>query len=132
MVNFKITLSGDEVTRILVALASPEFLRPAHDRAGARIVAFMKPYPPPPPNSSYRRTQTLGRRWIVAPTERTLFGMRTIIGNNTVYGPYVQSEGRQAQVHQGRWQTDADAVRATANDILADFVRTIEARIRNA
>lgn len=65
-------------------------------------------YPAEPPNSTYIRTGTLGRRWTTAQryysTGEGGFLVGTV-GNNTWYGPLVMSEEDQAPVHQGRWKT---------------------------
>jgi len=59
-------------------------------------------YPPPPPDSTYRRTGTLGRRWTTKTDREKLEGR---VGNATTYAPYVQDKEKQAAIHQGRWQT---------------------------
>lgn len=44
------------------------------------------------------------------------------------YESYVQGEGQQASIHQGRWQTEADAVtkfEPVATDILSDELQRI-------
>lgn len=64
-------------------------------------------YPPPPPGSTYRRTGTLGRLWTSAQHQIRVSGnaLEGRIGNATPYGPYVQSQAKQAAIHQGRWKT---------------------------
>ena len=71
----------------------------------------LKKYPPPPAGSKYVRTRRLGNSW----AQRTSgFAMKAegFVGNNTSYARYVQDEEKQAQVHQGRWQT----VQSVADD----------------
>lgn len=82
-----------------------DVLRPAFHRSGLGVEAAMKPYPPPPPASTYVRTGDLGRRWT---TNTRAFGetIVTSTANVTRYARYVQAEGQQARVHRGRWQTD--------------------------
>jgi hypothetical protein len=72
---------------------------------GFEIKNELQVYPPPPPNSSYRRTGTLGRTWHVKRQ-----GSNAVVGNPTPYAPYVQSESQQAWMHEGRWQTDKDVI----------------------
>jgi hypothetical protein len=72
---------------------------------GYELKNELQVYPPPPPESTYRRTGTLGRSWHVKRQ-----GSSAIVGNPTPYAPYVQSESQQAWMHEGRWQTDADAI----------------------
>lgn len=126
--KYRIELDDEQVQRVLLALQNPGFLRGPHARSGARIVAELRPYPPEPPNSSYRRTGTLGKRWTFV-VRRSLFGMKTIVGNNTIYGPYVQSAERQAWMHKGRWITDAEALENNVDAITDDFLKTISKEI---
>jgi hypothetical protein len=76
-------------------------------------------YPAPPPGSGYTRTGTLGRRWTGGRprVEGIGSGVRGIVENRTLYGPYVQGPGRQAAVHAGRWQTTEDVVEAHEAEI---------------
>lgn len=79
----------------------------------------MARYPKPPPDSTYIRTGTLGRLWTSEPptitgNERSIIGY---IGNKTPYGPYVQDEVDQANVHRGRWQTNEQVVKASMPEI---------------
>lgn len=86
-------------------------LRKPMDRALFRLQNRMADYPPPPPGSTYRRTGTLGRRWVGAKREivrATSAEITGRIGNNTEYGPYVQAKQWQRRVHRGRWPNDED------------------------
>lgn len=76
------------------------------DRLLLEVGAELAEYPDAPPNSSYRRTGTLGRLWTTARPEwqASGSGFEGKLGNATPYGPYVQGE-RQALVHRGRWKT---------------------------
>lgn len=67
-------------------------------------------YPPPPSNSTYVRTGTLGRS---ITTKVETLGGDTVgkIGTNVIYAPYVISEKRQAWMHRGRWWTLQKVVR---------------------
>lgn len=64
-------------------------------------------YPPPPPNSTYRRTDTLGKGWTDAQPVSTQTGntLLTVLTNGTPYGAWVQGADDQAQIHRGRWRT---------------------------
>lgn len=128
---FSAELDDSQVRAVLAALASPHFLEPVFDRAGARLVARLHIYPPPPPNSTYRRTGTYGRRWTFEP-RRTLFSVGVEVGNNTIYGPYVGDPELQADVHRGRWQTTLDALEAEAPAIIDDVEKAIEQQIDGA
>lgn len=62
----------------------------------------MENYAPPPPNSKYVRTGTLGRGWGLMRRGKT--GVRFF--NMTPYAGYVVGDGnakRQAAIHAGRW-----------------------------
>lgn len=119
----------DRVVAILEALQNPLYLVTAHDRIGALLVAYLHVYPPERPNQQYRRTGTLGRRWTHV-VRRDLFGVQTIVGNNTPYGPLVQDPVEQASVHRGRWRTKADAVRENEEKIADEILQAIEAEIK--
>lgn len=100
-------------------------LRPPMQRSVYRLQRDMAQYPPARPGSSYIRTGTLGRRWTTQVTE-TSDGLTGKTGNNTSYGPFVQSQMFQAAVHQGRWQTDEQVLERNREAIQADFERTIQ------
>jgi hypothetical protein len=75
------------------------------------------PYPPPPQDSGYRRTGTLGRSLGVGygggkTGKPSIYGIkgggRNIegrFGTNLEYAPYVIDAQRQAKIHKGRWWT---------------------------
>lgn len=77
------------------------------------------PYPPPPQDSSYRRTGTLGRSLGssegggVSGGEPSIYTVRKLgggnmegkFGTNLEYAPYVIGEDSQSQAHVGRWWT---------------------------
>lgn len=113
--DFRYELEGDgAIEELMNKFSPPSFLNGVMQRIGARITAWLKKYPAPPPNSTYRRTGNLGRRW-TSRTSVALFSATAIIGNNTPYGPEVQGEGFQADIHVGRWQTDEQALAAHAD-----------------
>jgi len=125
-----ITISGvDELFAKLGTLGAVETLVPPMQRGVYRLVAEMAVYPPPPSGSKYVRTGTLGRRW-TSKLNRNANGVIGTIGNNTDYGPWVQSDAFQARVHQGRWQTDRQVVGEQEAAIVADFEQAIARAIR--
>jgi hypothetical protein len=92
----------------------------------------MKDYPAAPSQSRYVRTGTLGRRWTIAPIERSADGLRGKIGNNTLYAPFVQSEQWQVKTHRRTgWRTDAQAVRENEAAIVADFQAAVDLAVRS-
>lgn len=75
-------------------------------------------YPPKPPLSKYRRTNTLKRGW----TTR-VSGTYGVLGNATPYAPYVQDEPRQAWFHKAHgWQT----IQTVAKNNTPRIVKIIE------
>lgn len=119
------------VTELIETLGMAEgvsVLRPPMQRAVARLHTAMAHYPPQRAGSTYRRTGTLGRRWTTRVIERG-DGLEGKVGNNTVYGPFVQSQMFQAGVHSGRWQTDQQVMDEQQASIVADFERAIQAAI---
>ena len=77
----------------------------------------VRPYPPKPPTSKYKRTGTLGRSIgsgmaggkADKPTVYSIKGsgtdMQGHFGTNLSYAKYVIDPERQAYMHQGRWWT---------------------------
>lgn len=94
-------------------------IRGVMDKGLLLMQADAADYPPPPPGSTYRRTGTLGRLWTSAQHRFSVKGdvLEGRVGNATPYGPYVQSEARQAAVHQGRWKTVEQIMRDAEPEI---------------
>lgn len=71
-------------------------------------------------------SETLGRRWT---HEVSADGKRGEVGNNASYGPFVQSEERQASFHKRRgWLTDekvADKEAATVVGFFDDEIKQL-------
>ena len=121
-------LGLDTLIDVIGQLQAMTVARDAMEEAVERVRTQIAVYPPPPHGYRmvwksekqrrwffaalregqivvpYRRTGRLGQRWttevIVAPAE-----VRGVVGNVTTYGPWVQSEAKQAFIHQGRWRT---------------------------
>jgi len=84
----------------------------------------MATYPDARPESTYRRTGTLGRRWH-AEAKMTSDDVLGLVGNTVPYAPYVQSYEKQASMHWGTWQTDKQVVNETAEQITEIFAEEI-------
>lgn len=94
-------------------------MRPTLEKAMKRAVLFVHsrvpPYPSASPESSYRRTETLGRTVTtmqgagtpdaLSRVESLSGEVRGIVGTALEYAPWVIDEDRQAGQHQGRWWT---------------------------
>ena len=125
MSNVSISITGvSELTRKFGKLGSIDIFRRPMQRSVMRLQRDMAQYPTKKPGSSYIRQGTLGRRWTTA-VQQSAHGMTGKVGNNTSYGPFVQSSQFQANVHQGRWQTDEDVLERNRTDIMADFNATV-------
>lgn len=83
------------------------------------LATYAAEYPPGPPNSSYRRTGTLGRLWTTATPHMTVTGhvLDARIANATPYGPRVQDPDEQIAVHRGRWQTTEEVVQSHLDEV---------------
>ncbi len=129
MTAVTIVITGaDKIAAKLGRLNIGSILRDPMTRAALRVQTDMQKYPPQRAGSAYRRTGTLGRRWT---TPRVISEARRVegsVGNNTSYGPFVQSSQFQARVHRGLWQTDAQVMERNIPVIVSEF----EAAIRSA
>ena len=120
-----ITISNlDVVQRKPAAIESGAYLQPVATSAADLLRAEMRKYPPPPPNSTYRRTGTLGKSW-AKNVHRSSDGWLSIIGTRLKYAPYVQDETRQAEIHQGRWQTIQSVAKDKRDEVVKFCVRAI-------
>jgi hypothetical protein len=151
MADASIEIVGlDELMAAVGRLAAMTVVRDAMETAVERVRTQIAIYPPPPGGYRmvwkserqrrfffaalrdgriqvpYRRTGTLGRRWTtkVSGSGGDIVGE---VGNVTVYGPFVQSQAEQAQIHQGRWRTDEQVATMMAPSIQALFEAKLEA-----
>lgn len=115
----------------------PGALHRGMERSVKYIWGNLPPYPPPPPGSKYRRTETLGREFSADVTPLT-GGVVGVIGSVTSYAPWVVSDvavddgrGPQAAIHKGRWWTLQEHVRKHVSDvksfILEELSKLLEA-----
>ncbi len=114
-----------EIFTKLGSAAAISTLRPPMQRGVYRMQGGMAKYPQQRAGSRYRRTGTLGRRWTTK-IEQNANGLVGTTGNNTSYGPFVQSQMFQAQQHKGLWQTDQDVATRETPFIIADFEQAIQ------
>ena len=117
----------DAVTRKLANLDKGDYLQGVAGAGADVLRAELRKYPPPPTNSTYRRTGTLGKSW----TKTTMRGGKgggwiAQVGTRLKYAPFVQDDSRQAKVHQGRWQT----VQSVAKDKRGEVVKFAVQAIR--
>ena len=130
MSNVTIQIKGiDELIRKLGRAEGMKHLRAPMQRAVYRLQARMAQYPAQRPNSSYRRTGTLGRKW-TSKIEQSNGIIRGKVGNNASYAPLVQSYQLQARIHRGLWQTDRYVVDTEYRTIVRDFENAISEALR--
>lgn len=106
-------------------------LEPPLRRGALRIEAGLKVYPAQGSGARYRRTGTLGRRWTTRSSQPSPMRLEVEVGNNTLYGPYVQSKERQAAVHRGRWQTDVEVAEQNTDAIIEDVRQSVTAAMES-
>jgi hypothetical protein len=125
MIEIKID-GVEELVRIIGSAATMQIMRRPITESVIHVEGKMKVYPPQRSGTKYRRTGTLGRRW----THEVSEGgdeIRGVVGNNTSYGPYVQSQQFQAKVHHGFWQnTDENVIRDEQDTIVSFFDHAVE------
>ena len=114
----------EQLFRRLNTVQAQNVLRAPMNRAVLRIQADMQKYPAQRPNSSYRRTGTLGRSW-TSTVDNLGDGIRGRVGNRVKYAPFVQSSMFQRPVHRRRWQTDRIVLNRQRGAIQADFARAV-------
>jgi hypothetical protein len=117
-----ITITGlDKLYQKLGKAAAANILEPPMQRSVLRLQRTMQTYPPPPVDSSYKRTGTYGRRWRVK-VSRSGQGVIGRVGTNVPYSPYVGSKLFQTIQHRRTgWTTDAESVRINEHAIVDDF-----------
>lgn len=133
MATVDVQLRGvDALLKKLGKAQGVDVLRKPMQRGLHRLQRDMADYPPQRSGSSYRRTGTLGRKWTSARPIVTAQrdGLRGRAGNNTPYGPFVQSAMFQARAHRGRWQTDERVLREALPAITRDFQAELDKALR--
>lgn len=113
--NFQIKVESKQVEGLIEKGMKMQGLRAGMAAAGAHILARMATYPPAPPNSTYRRTGTLGRRWVMRGTRN---GVSVEIGNNTPYAPKVQGDKQLPHFRVIGWKTPEDVLTSEGGAIL--------------
>lgn len=155
-ITMSTNVSIEGLDRVLQKLGRFETLRILEEpmeRSLVKIENVLKEYPDPPAPGEWAakthpaqkrayfallraglikpgRTGTLGRRWTHAIT-MTNEGMEGRVGNNTTYGPFVQSKRFQARFHRGRWKTDEEAIQELRDEIIRDFEDTAHRAVQD-
>jgi len=97
------------------------------------MVGAMAKYPKQDPASAYRRTGTLGRRWVDSQDiSSDGHGITGKIGNNTEYAPWVQSHMFQTKLHRANgWITDQEALDKNEKAIRREFQFAVDKALRD-
>ena len=111
----------DAVQRKLANLDRIDYLKAVANEGGRILQNEMQRYPPEPSGSTYRRTHILHKGWRTKVSGDS-GGWLAVVGNRVKYAPYVQDANRQAEVHQGRWQT-IQSVAADKREEIIKFVK---------
>ncbi len=77
----------------------------------------------------YSRTGKMQQRWAWE-IETQADGLHGKVGNNYAPTRYVQSKAYQARIHQGNWQTDADAMREKRGEIIERFRNAVSEALK--
>lgn len=126
MLDIQFTLIGEEqIAGIVRQISGDEWLKTPATLTGATLQKELATYPPPPANSSYTRTGTLGRRW-AADIGVKPFNALSIVSNTTSYAPFVQGDDTQARIHQNRWRTDVQILDQNTEKIVGFYLDAIE------
>lgn len=108
-----VKVEAEEVIRGLTYLEAMHGARRGMAAGGALILSKLATYPPQRPNSRYRRTGNLGRRWTMRQR-----GLTVTIGNNAEYAEEVQGEKQKHFHRETGWQTPEDVVNANGPAII--------------
>ena len=81
----------------------------------------LKHYPPPPPQSKYKRTYILREGWGFAK-----YGAAIKVVNPVAYAPYVQGDKEQAWMHKGRWRTVSKVIADNMKGMLLAAERALQ------
>lgn len=120
---FTITIKGISGDVLKMDAAARQTAEDVLERGIYRMQGDLQAYPAAPPHSTYRRTGTLGRRWLVQPDRPHL---RFWLGNNTQYAPYVQDQERQAKVHRRTgWPTAQGVAEKREGEIAQDMATSL-------
>lgn len=96
-----------------------------------RIVRIMKPYPAPPPGSTYRRTFRLKAGWKVQAAGATGYMIKNLAARKgRRYSKYVVGDAsgkRQAKIHRGRWKLLREVAVAQARKLPKTVIQHMRA-----
>jgi hypothetical protein len=128
MANSKINIQGLDKLRLKLAfMKDPRGVKAGVAEAANHLKAKASIYPPPPAGSSYVRTGTLGRKWIV-----NLKNLGATVSNNTTYGPFVQGgDGEQTMQHAMTGWQDTDEIAEEQSEKVVSLIQEKVDKILN-
>lgn len=107
----------------------PKLLEPATREVLTMLRERMQEYPPPPANSTYRRTGNLRESWREYPlSSGDVLGRVRSEGAIAPYNRYVQAAADQAWMHEGRWQTEQQVAQEKEEEavrILSEYLASV-------
>jgi hypothetical protein len=108
----------------------PLDLEKASQDALSLVRPALQDYAPERPGQRYRRSYELRGGWGSAIPEFQavggLFEFEATLENPVEYASWVQEQGMQAQIHEGRWQADQVIVDQHEMEILATYDRYVQ------
>jgi len=122
-----IEVEGIERTQVKIAfMKSPRVVVGSVKAAAIHIRHKIAPYPPKPPNSTYRRTNALLNNWYVQQLP-----LGAMVWNNRTYGTYVQGD-YQTDMHAAtRWKT-TDEVSEEESEAVVKIIMDAINRVINS
>lgn len=136
MIDIRITIEVPE--GLLDALAKVEELGKTlkdggfSERMGRVILEQgIRPYPPPPPNSTYIRTYKLFNSWqLEVPSIGGSGDLFRVESGGVEYNHLVQQRATQAWMHRGRWQTVEDVAEEREAFVATEAAAFVEGLFR--
>ena len=104
---------------------SAERFEPIFREAIALVPGYMLTYPPRVPGQTYVRTGRYGKDWTISTTVQGST-VSAVYENRRPGVRFIAHEPDQAQVHHGRWPTDAMAIERIRPDLTASLKSFIE------
>jgi len=115
----------DGAVTLLEDIASLKWTEKSMTEYGQKVIRGVSPYPPPPPQSTYRRTGNLGRKWYLDVKEKEVE-----VGNVASYAGWVQDEQYQVAVHDNTgWETIQFWALEEIDNMVAGMVEEIESLV---
>ncbi len=116
----------EELRRKLNQPIVREEAKDAMEKAQALVVHGVAKYPPPPPNSRYRRTGFLGRSWLMGRVQLMADNMTGIVENRAPYAPDVQGPDQLPLFTGIGWERVGDVATRVRDEIVGFFETALQ------